>query len=73
MKRFLLSDLERRSDRVGIEPGRWCGTLLKRLGALLAGADAHRLSEIEDEDLAVSDPSGIGGALDRFDGALERG
>src|SRR5579885_3650347 len=39
--------------------------------AAFAGADADRLLDGHDEDLAVADPAGMGGLLDRLDGALD--
>src|SRR6185503_15808865 len=43
----------------------------ERFGAGLAGADAHDLLEVEDEDLPVADLPGVGALLDRLDDALE--
>src|SRR6267143_3640145 len=43
-----------------------------RVGAALAGADADRLVDRADEDLAVADPSGMGGVLDRLVRALDQ-
>src|SRR5829696_2368151 len=40
------------------------------VGAALAGADAQRLLDGRDEDLAVADPAGLGGVSDRLDDAL---
>src|SRR5438876_11930457 len=40
-----------------------------RVGAALAGADPHRLLDRDHEDLAVADLVGLGGLLDRLDGA----
>src|SRR5690606_2524299 len=37
----------------------------------LAGADAHGLFQIEDENLAIADLPGVRGFLDRFDHGLE--
>src|SRR3972149_4392672 len=45
---------------------------LKRVGVGLAGADADDFFQIEDEDLAVADLSGIGGFLDRLDRPFEQ-
>src|SRR6266849_668574 len=39
----------------------------ERVGVGLAGADAHRVLEIEHEDLAVADLAGLGGGGDRLD------
>ncbi len=36
---------------------------------MLAGADAHRLTDIEDEDLAVADGAAVGRLLDALDHA----
>src|SRR5439155_1190618 len=44
-----------------------------RVGAALAGADAHRLLDRDHEDLAVADLVGLGGLLDRLDGARGEG
>src|SRR6185437_2127493 len=44
---------------------------LQRVRAGLAGADAERLLDRRDEDLAVADLAGVGGLLDRLDGALD--
>src|SRR5260221_2161629 len=43
-----------------------------RVGAALAGADADRLVDRADEDLAVADAPGMGGVLDRLDRALDQ-
>src|SRR5579862_1894355 len=43
-----------------------------RCGTGLAGADAERLDEVEHEDLAVADLSGMAGVLDRLDDLLEQ-
>src|SRR5215468_4049716 len=40
---------------------------LESIGTGLAGPDAHDLLEVEDEDLAVADLSGIRGLLDGLD------
>ncbi len=40
---------------------------LQRGFAGLAGADAHGLTDIKDEDLTIADCAGIGRGLDRFD------
>src|SRR6516225_8914478 len=45
---------------------------LERIRAGLAGANAHDLFEIRDEDLPVADLAGVGGLLDRFDDAIEQ-
>src|SRR6516162_7676380 len=45
---------------------------LNRVGAALAGADADRLIDRRDKDLAVADPAGVGGLLDRLDRALDQ-
>src|SRR5438477_1553440 len=42
-----------------------------RIGAALSGADADRLIDRRDEDLAVADPASMRGLLDRLDGALD--
>src|SRR6476661_8592686 len=44
---------------------------LNRVRAALAGADADRLVDCRDENLAVADAAGMGGRLDRLDGALD--
>ena len=41
--------------------------LLKGCGVGLAGADAHRMVEAEDEDLTVADLSGFRRGTDRLD------
>src|SRR5258708_4698568 len=46
---------------------------LESVRARLAGADAQRLLDRRDEDLAVTDLAGVGGLLDRLDGALDLG
>src|SRR5215469_1162146 len=51
--------------------GEWPATL-NRVRAALAGADADRLVDRRDKDLAVADPAGVGGLLDRFDRALDQ-
>ena len=38
----------------------------------LAGADADGFFDLGHEDLAVADPSGLGGAADRIDGAFDQ-
>ena len=40
---------------------------LQRFAVGFAGADAHGLGDFQHEDLAVADPPGVGGFLDRFD------
>src|SRR6202012_5043261 len=40
-------------------------------GIGLAGADANRMVEVDDEDLAVADLSGLGRRGDRFDGLVD--
>src|SRR5690348_6402845 len=44
---------------------------LQRVRAGFAGADAERLLDRGDEDLAVADLAGVGGLLDRLDRALD--
>src|SRR6185503_19533195 len=44
----------------------------ERFGAGLAGADAHDLLEVEDEDLPVADLPGAGALLDRLDHLVEQ-
>src|SRR4029450_6336636 len=44
----------------------------QRLGAGLAGADADRLLDAGDEDLAVADLAGAGGLADGLDRALDQ-
>src|SRR5690606_20610702 len=39
----------------------------ERVGVEFAGADAHNLVEVPDEDLAVADLAGTGGLHDRLD------
>src|SRR5258708_15092827 len=46
---------------------------LESVRARLAGADAQRLLDGGDEDLAVADLAGMGGLLDGLDGALDLG
>jgi hypothetical protein len=43
-----------------------------RVGTALAGADADRLVDRRDEDLAVADPAGMGRVLDRLHRALNQ-
>src|SRR3546814_3375911 len=43
---------------------------LKRIVVGLAGPDAHRAADIEDEDLAVADRAGGRRGLDRLDDAI---
>src|SRR5260221_4330702 len=45
---------------------------LDGVAAALAGADADRLVDRADEDLAVADAAGMRGVLDRLDGALDQ-
>src|SRR6516165_4396712 len=45
---------------------------LNRVGAALAGADADRLVDRRDKDLAVADPAGVRRLLDGFDGTLDQ-
>src|SRR5215472_12640300 len=45
---------------------------LESIRAGLAGADAHDLLEVEDEDLAVADFARVGGLLDRLDHSIEQ-
>src|SRR6476661_6305394 len=45
----------------------------KGVRSRLAGADAQRLLDRGDEDLAVADLAGVGRLLDRLDGALDLG
>src|SRR6516165_601972 len=45
---------------------------LNRVGAALAGADADRLIDRRDKDLAVADPAGMRSLLDRLDRALDQ-
>ena len=45
------------------------GRRSERVVALFAGADADRLLDGHDEDLAVADLAGLGGVDDRLDGA----
>src|SRR5438105_56745 len=40
-------------------------------GIGLAGADANRMVEVDDEDLAVADLAGLGGRGDRVDGLVD--
>src|SRR5581483_5911894 len=40
-------------------------------GIRLAGADANRMVEVDDEDLAVADLSGLGRRGDRIDGLVD--
>src|SRR5690606_11539571 len=50
----------------------WCGSgRLQRLVAGFAGADAHDLFEVVDEDLAVADLAGARRGFDRLDRALD--
>src|SRR5215472_4031553 len=51
--------------------GEWPATL-NRVRAALAGANADRLVDRRDKDLAVADPAGVGSLLDRFDRALDQ-
>src|SRR5665213_114200 len=44
-----------------------------RVGAALTRADADRLVDRADEDLAVADAAGMGRVLDRLDGAFDQG
>src|SRR5215470_12886094 len=46
---------------------------LNRVRATLAGTDADRFFDRRHEDLAVADPAGMRGLLDRFDGPLDEG
>src|SRR5215813_10746156 len=46
---------------------------LERIGAGLAGADADRLLDAGDEDLAVADLAGAGRLADRLDRTLDHG
>src|SRR6185436_18573365 len=39
----------------------------------LAGADAHRLTDLQHKDLAVTDRTGVGGLLDRLDDPARQG
>src|ERR1700739_3924372 len=43
----------------------------KRIDVDLLGANANGLFQVADEDLAVADLAGAGGAADRLDGAFE--
>src|SRR5258708_37777347 len=47
------------------------GVASERVGAGFPGADAQRLLDRRDEDLAVADLAGMGGLLDGLDGALD--
>src|SRR5690554_1104192 len=49
-----------------------CDRRLQRVGTGLAGADAYRLLQVDDEDLAVADLAGVGGLDDGLDGALDQ-
>src|SRR4051812_42128893 len=43
----------------------------ERVAVCFAGADAHRLVDAENEDLAVADLAGLGSGCDRFDGLVD--
>src|SRR5437868_8398676 len=43
----------------------------ERVGVCFAGADAHRLIDAENEDLAVADLAGLGRGGDGFDGLVD--
>src|SRR5438874_7162373 len=60
------------SNRIGIKSHRdQIASGSNRIGAALSGADADRLIDRRDEDLAVADPAGMRGLLDRLDGTLD--
>src|SRR5690606_25826485 len=71
------SDSARHSAKVRVrdfmDSSPWCGSgRLQRLVAGFAGADAHALFEVVDEDLAVADLAGARRGFERLDRALDQ-
>src|SRR3954470_19244971 len=70
----------RRPRRKSAESNRWPRRLQARAGAgisdrvvaAFAGADPDDFLDRADENLAVADPAGMGGLLDRLDRALDQ-
>ena len=59
-------------QRHGLTPVRIVAVrVLERRGVGLAGADAHGVIQIEDEDFSVADLSGLGGAGDGADDLVD--
>src|SRR6516162_2628262 len=61
-----------RRDAAPARPVTHSNGALNRVRAALAGADADRLVDRRDKDLAVADPAGVRGLLDRLDRALDQ-